>query len=124
VLLPFSNINARIADGWRDKLDRDNMVNGIVAHYIHSCEGAHLARSVNAAVEDGIQDILSVHDCFACHAPKVNRFAQIRRLQLTLFYERNPLGQLVWRYVNSVQDLPQLGQLDPFALQYSENFDR
>jgi DNA-directed RNA polymerase len=114
----------RIGNGYTAELDGQKMKNGIIANYVHSIESAHLARSVNAAVREGITDLATVHDCFACLAPYVLRFARIRRVELTLLYHRNPLDQLVWRYLRNPHDLPKRGKLDPLALQFSEHFDR
>jgi hypothetical protein len=124
VVLPFLGENARIGNGYSAKLDNYKMENGIIANYVQSIESSHLARSVNAAVDEEIVDLATVHDCFASLAPSVLPFARIRRVQLTHLYHHNPLGQLVWRYVRSASDLPRRGKLDPLALQFSEHFDR
>jgi DNA-directed RNA polymerase len=124
VMLPFLGENVRIGNGYSAELDGNKMENGIIANYVHSIESSHLARSVNAAVNEGIVDVATVHDCFASLAPHVLRFARIRRRELSLLYHRNPLGQLVWRYVRSASDLPRRGKLTPLALQFSEHFDR
>jgi len=87
-----------------------------------------LALSVNAAVDRGITNIMTIHDCFGALAPDVHHFGQIRRWELVKMALYNPLAVL--RATNlppGTNDLP-LPAFDPefdvVSLGHSEYFDR
>ena len=80
---------------------------------------------MNAAVADGITNIMTVHDCFGALAPEVRKFARIRRSELAAMYEDNPLVALWQRNVRPGANdlpLPTMGDLNPFATTFSEYF--
>jgi hypothetical protein len=92
----------RVADGELSKINRRKIKNGAAPNFVHSLDAAHLARVVNRAVSEGIRDVATVHDCFACHAPYANRFKEILLIELREMYrEYDPLSAL---YVRNVGD--------------------
>ena len=85
-------------------------------------DASHLCRVVNAATDahESINDILVVHDSFACHAPHAVRLNQLIRRELGLMYQaHDPIERLC---ANNPGDLkpPPLGSLDPLDVQNAE----
>jgi DNA-dependent RNA polymerase len=127
VVLPFLGQKVTIAEGYTDEVRRQKVKNSAVANFTHSLDAAHLVRSVNAAVDAGVTNIMTVHDYFGALAPDARKFARIRRFALAHMYRDNPLVALwqhnVRRGANDLP-LPTMGNLDPFATAFSEYFDR
>jgi DNA-directed RNA polymerase len=129
VRLPFLGQSVTIADGYLDKPRRQKTIDSAVANLVHSHDAAHLARWTNAAVEEGIKNIMTIHDCAGALAPDVRRFGQIRRWELVKMYlGYDTLARL--RADNlppGTNDLP-LPDFDPgfdgLSIGESEYFDR
>ena len=128
VRLPFLGQSVTIADGYTDEPNKQKVIDSAVANFVHSMDAAHLALSVNAAVDRGITNIMTIHDCFGALAPDVHHFGQIRRWELVKMALYNPLAVL--RATNlppDTNDLP-LPAFDPefdvVSLGHSEYFDR
>jgi hypothetical protein len=97
----------RIADGVTDKIDRNKVVASAPPNFVHSLDAAHLIKVVNAAVSEGITDLLTVHDCFYCLAPQAARLHSIIMEQLDDLYDNNdPLTELRARNVSDPDTLP------------------
>jgi DNA-directed RNA polymerase len=127
VVLPFLGQKVIIADGYIEEVRRKKVINSAVANFTHSLDAAHAMRSVNAAVNNGIKNVLTIHDCYATLAPDTRKFARIRREQLAYMYqEENPLIRLWERNVRPGTPLapPSMGDLDPFTVIFSDYFDR
>jgi DNA-directed RNA polymerase len=78
---------------------------------------------VLAAQSEGIINVLTVHDSFACLAPQATRFNQIIRRELAMLYAcQDHLHGL--RDYNDIDadavKLPEYGKLDPLDVQQSE----
>jgi len=118
-----------IADGYTDKANKLKVINSAVANVTHSMDAAHLVRWVNAASEEDIKNIMTIHDCAGAMAPDVKRFAQIRRWELAKMYMGyNTLARLrADNLPSDTSDLP-LPAFDPdfdvVSLGESEFFDR
>jgi hypothetical protein len=128
VRLPFSGQKVTIADGYTDEPLKLKTINGIVANVTHSSDAAHLALSVLWAREEGIRNIMTIHDCYGTVAPDVTRFGQIRRWELCKMYlSYNTLARLRDNLPPGTNDLP-LPDFDPdfdrLSLGESEYFDR
>jgi DNA-directed RNA polymerase len=128
VRLPFLGQSVTIADGYTDEPREQKIIDSAVANFTHSMDAGHLALSVNAAVDRGITNIMTIHDCFGTLAPDVHHFGQIRRWELAKMAFYNPLAAL--RATNlppGMNDLP-LPAFDPefdvVSLGESEYFDR
>jgi len=83
-----------IADGVTDEIDHDGVKFAAAPNFVHSLDAAHLVKTVNAAVSEGITDLLTVHDCFYCLAPQATRLQKIILAELTNLYLNNPLAEL------------------------------
>jgi DNA-directed RNA polymerase len=125
IVLPFLGEKVTIADGYTDEPKKKKVINSAVANVVHSMDAAHAMRSVSDAAARGIQ-ALTIHDCYATHAPDVREFARIRRWVLAMIYSAaNPLVQLRANLPPGTNDLPLPRQhFDPLAVGYSEYFDR
>jgi DNA-directed RNA polymerase len=111
-----------IAVGALSKINELKVLNAAAPNFVHSLDAAHLIRIVLAAVSEGIIDVLTVHDSFACLAPQATRLNQIVRSELAKMYLcYDALGTL---YLQNAADsnlpLPDYGKLDPFNVQQSE----
>jgi DNA-directed RNA polymerase len=97
----------KIADGATDETDKEKVVAAAAPNFVHSLDAAHLIAVVNAAVSEGITDILTVHDCFYCLAPQAGRLHKIILAELTNLYRDNdPLTELRNRNVTDPEFLP------------------
>ncbi len=86
VRLPFLGQSVKIADGYTDEPRKTKIINSAVANVTHSLDAAHLVLSVNATVEMGITNLMTIHDSYATLAPDVHHFAQRRRWALAKMY--------------------------------------
>jgi DNA-directed RNA polymerase len=59
------------------EIDKNDVVNAVAPNFVHACDAAHLLRTVNAAVSEGITSIATVHDSFGCLPPRAARFREI-----------------------------------------------
>jgi hypothetical protein len=123
-------VEYRVADGWSSEIIKSKARNAAAANFVHSRDAALLIRSVNAAVRDGISNVVCVHDCFGTTAPRMERFREIINRELMLMYtaplfpdpnhpslSHNPLAQL--RACNADEDYPpppEQGTLDPIEV--------
>jgi DNA-directed RNA polymerase len=64
-------VSYRVADGWSSEIVRRAARNSAPANFVHSQDAAHLMRSVNAAAQNGITNVVCVHDCFGSTAPRM-----------------------------------------------------
>jgi DNA-directed RNA polymerase len=54
---------------WKPEIRKIKAMNSAAPNFIHAMDAAHLILTVNLAAEVfKIKDILTVHDCYACHA--------------------------------------------------------
>jgi len=64
-------------------------------------DAAHAARAINAAVKQGITNIITCHDCFYGHAPRMYDLQRIVLDELKRMYqEHDPLHELWLRNGN------------------------
>ncbi len=77
-----------VADGALPERRKEKTLNSASPNFIHSLDATHLIRTVLAAnsEDEGIRDILTVHDSLACLAPHARRFGQIIRRELAMLY--------------------------------------
>lgn len=81
-------------------------------NFVHSLDASHLIRTVLAAREAGIENLVTVHDSFACLAADAPDLLRIIKRELyLLYYQNNWLGLLCARNVPG-GTMPQMGDLD------------
>ena len=115
-------IRFKLGDGATNVMLVPKTIRSAPANFTHSMDASHLCRVVNAATDahESINDILVVHDSFACHAPHAVRLNQLIRGELGLMYQAcDPIRRLC---ANNPSDLepPPLGSLDPLDIQNAE----
>jgi DNA-directed RNA polymerase len=76
-------------EGHHPEIDRRKAKNGVAPNFVHACDAAHLMRTVNAAVAEGITSIATVHDSFGCLASRAERFRKIIREEFVRMYEEH-----------------------------------
>jgi DNA-directed RNA polymerase, mitochondrial len=110
LILQGTRVQRTTADGHEPGILSKDAMDGIVPNVVHSLDAAHLLRTVNVCVAAGIKDILVIHDCFACLAPKAEEFnAIIRREFVRMYEEHDPLNEIRERALCSLGPLaPQL----------------
>jgi DNA-directed RNA polymerase len=108
-----------VANGASRVRRKTKMLNTASPNFIHSLDAAHLIRTVLEANRDGIHDILTVHDSFACLAPFARRFGQIIRREMAILHALDPLRSLS-KANGDPLPLPQRGNIDPLGLQNAE----
>jgi DNA-directed RNA polymerase len=91
----------------------------ISPNFVHSCDAAHLVRTVNLAKENNINHLAMVHDSFACHATDTPALREIlRHAFVQVHSETNPLRtfyeevRLQVTDPDSIPEPPDCGDLD------------
>jgi Autographiviridae RNA polymerase len=113
----------KIAVGALPKINKRKVLDAAAPNFVHSLDAAHLIRVVLGAQSEGIINVLTVHDCFACLAPQATRFNQIIRRELAMLYARQDhlCGLRDHNQIDAdAIKLPEHGQLDPSDVQQSE----
>ena len=126
-----SRLRADIAVGTLPEIRKTKVLNTAAPNFTHSLDASHLIRTVNVAVSEGIKDVATVHNSFACLAPQATLFNKVIRQELGLMYKcYDALGRLRaqngWRYfpmflaVNDFPEPPAYGELDPLSIWQAE----
>jgi DNA-directed RNA polymerase, mitochondrial len=102
-------------------IDKRQSVSGVAPNFVHACDAAHLMRVVNQAVGEGITQIATVHDSFACLASHAERFRKIIREEFVRMYTEHDVlaeileqakGDLILSPKGKWPALPEYGSLD------------
>jgi DNA-dependent RNA polymerase-like protein len=97
----------KVADDVTDQIDHGKVVAAAAPNFVHSLDAAHLIKVVNAAVGEGITNLLTVHDCYYCLAPQATRLHALILEELADIYRDNdPLAELRRRNVSVPDILP------------------
>jgi DNA-directed RNA polymerase, mitochondrial len=70
-------------------INKADAADGAAPNFVHACDAAHLLLTVNAAVEEEIRLIATVHDCFACLPSQAERFRHIILEQFVKMYQEH-----------------------------------
>jgi DNA-directed RNA polymerase len=99
------------------KIDVRKQADGIVAHFVHSLDAAHMMRTINCLVAAGIHHFAIVHDSYGVHACDVDILNRVLREEFVRIYSE-PVLQIFLDEQRKAHpdidlpDLPQLGSLD------------
>jgi len=111
----------KVAVGELAAIDENAAKKGVAPNFVHACDAAHLLRTVNAAVSEGITSIATVHDSFGCLPSRAERFRKIIREEFVRMYEEHDVLAEVFTQARAVLSgntkrmpsaPPQYGSLD------------
>jgi DNA-directed RNA polymerase len=77
-----------VAVGSLTEINGRDAAQAAAANFTHSCDAAHLQMLALAAAKEGIQ-MVPVHDCFGCLAPRARRFKEIINKQFFDLHEHH-----------------------------------
>ena len=90
-------VDHKVAVGWKPEIRKIKAMNSAAPNVIHATDATHLVYTVNLAAEIfKINDILTVHDCYACHAAIADNLHNAIRKSLNMvhFMGMPPLERL------------------------------
>jgi DNA-directed RNA polymerase len=114
-------IKVNVATGDEATLQKRKCQQSIAPNWVHSLDASHLLLTVGACADEGITDIVTVHDSFGCLPANASRFNQIIREQFVQMYQGDDLlsglrstasAQLSEANQTRLPQLPTKGQLD------------
>jgi DNA-directed RNA polymerase len=76
----------KLAIGDQPEIDKTGAANGVAPNFVHALDAAHLLRTVNAALKEGITSLATVHDSFGCLPPRAARFRRLIREEFVRMY--------------------------------------
>jgi len=91
---------------YTDKLDASAHKKGLSPNYIHSLDASHLMMTVNALVQRGITDIVTVHDSFATHANDIGVLSLTLREAFVALHKEEILPELChfWKHTFGIKE--------------------
>jgi Autographiviridae RNA polymerase len=104
-------VRYKVATGWECLIDVEKALNAAAPNYVHSLDSSLAVRVINAAAREGIANVATIHDCFACLAPQVGQLHQLVRREFGVMY----------RLVDQLASLRELALRD--YLEHSETPD-
>lgn len=93
-------------------IDVQRCINSVAPNYIHSLDAAHLVKTVNRCVKEGITGLSCIHDSFGTHASEVDTLHAILRDTFIGIYKNDLLSKLCAETGLPVEHLPEYGNLD------------
>lgn len=78
---------------------------GISPNVIHSFDAAHCHLTINACVEEGIEDFCMIHDSYGTHAADVEKLARILREVFVSIYKEDWLNNLYQQFREQAGEL-------------------
>jgi DNA-directed RNA polymerase len=89
-----------------NQLDQPKQRNSIAPNFIHSMDAAHLQSVAVAAVNEGIEEFLMIHDSFASLPNHMPRFSKLVRETFVQMYETmSPLEQITERVAEDLLEV-------------------
>ena len=79
----------KLAIGDQAEIDKNGAANGVAPNFVHALDAAHLLRTVNAAVKEGITSLATVHDSFGCLPSRAARFRRLIREEFVRMYREH-----------------------------------
>jgi DNA-directed RNA polymerase len=107
-------VQHRIGDGYLNKINKKKAIDSAAPNFVHSLDAAHLIRVANRASTEGITNLVTVHDSYACLAPQAAQLNDILRGELAELYT-GYTGDHLTHLVNQsfAGELAALGDLGP-----------
>ena len=81
----------RVAYMDESRMNNRKMMAGISPNFVHSCDAAHLMRTVNLAETNGIKHLAMVHDSFGTHAADTPALREVLRHAFIQIHKEEPL---------------------------------
>lgn len=111
-------------------IDKAKQRNGIAPNYVHSLDAAHLMRTVNHSVVEGVDNFSMIHDSFgthACDVPMLNavlreEFVEMYSIDRLTMLRDEVLAQLPPELASEVPPVPPAGDLELDAVRDSAFF--
>ena len=105
------------ADDEKRKINWRKQVDGIVAHFVHSMDAAHMMLTINRLYAEGIRHFAMVHDSFGVHACDIDLLHRVLREEFVRIYSEPVLQKFLEEQRQAHPDLdlpdpPQAGNLD------------
>ncbi|HEY2385036.1 MAG TPA: DNA-directed RNA polymerase [Terriglobia bacterium] len=99
------------------KIDLRKLVDGIVAHFVHSMDAAHMMLTTHRLVAEGLCHFAMVHDSFGVHACDVDLLHRVLREEFVRIYSQPILQKFLDEQRQAHPDLdfpepPSPGDLD------------
>lgn len=111
------------------KPNNDKHASGLAPNFIHSCDAAHMMRTVNAACKAGIGSFRMIHDSYATHAADVEKLNRILRGEFVRMYSgADWLGELRESLLKhaandiAIEPHPQVGDFDLMQVEKADYF--
>jgi DNA-directed RNA polymerase len=105
-----------MADGFKPKILKRDVKNGISPNITHMVDSSHLMMTVNACVAEGITNVAAIHDSFNCLASQADRFNAIIREQFVRLHTEHDIladiRKVVVRELGEAPSIPERGTLD------------
>lgn len=112
----FNLVQATIRTKPLKRVRKSKQKSAVAPNVIHSLDAAHLMKVVLRAKDEGITDVLLIHDSFATHAAEAGRWSQIIRDEFASMYEAfDPFAEIAgkaFEYLNEIPPVPGRGSLD------------
>ena len=96
----------------KPEIDVRKQVDGIVAHFIHSLDAAHMIRTIIRLEAEGIRHFAMVHDSYGVHACDVDLLNRVLREEFVRIHSEPILQNFLDKQRKAHPDLPQPGSLD------------
>ena len=88
-----------------NKLDKTKQKGSIIPNVIHSLDANHAANVINYGFDNGIKNIITIHDCFGTHPNYMDKLFEIIKLEFVKLYaEELFLCKFHERNLENIQD--------------------
>jgi DNA-directed RNA polymerase, mitochondrial len=110
-----------------DNLDRIKQVQGIAPNFVHSMDAAHLMKTLNSAILQGMDAFHVVHDSFGVHAGDVEAMSTILKEEFIDIYKADILEDFRQEILKQKEGLvltptPEYGTLDLSQIIHADFF--
>jgi DNA-directed RNA polymerase len=113
-----------------DELDRRRQSSGISPNFVHSLDAAHMMRTVDYCLDEGVTSFAMIHDSYGTHAADADTLAQQLRQAFVDQYSSNVLEDFRTQLVSAlppelaakVPPIPPMGTLELSSVLDSEYF--